>query len=93
MARRCRAQVLCSVLNNAGRRDGGSARTIVRATLPATAASIATASGRRKVTIPVPAFGVRTAASLLDRFEQFPITRDQLERVLIDLGREPVAVE
>ena len=39
---------------------------------------IAMAAGRRKLIIPVPVLPVRAAATLLDRFKFFPITRDQL---------------
>lgn len=39
---------------------------------------IARASGRRKLIIPVPVLAVRLAATLLDRFSFFPVTRDQL---------------
>jgi NADH dehydrogenase len=61
--------------------------------------TIATACGRKKVMLPVPALGVSTAAALLDRFEQFPVTRDQIKMLLqgntcspadlIGLGIEP----
>ena len=44
--------------------------------------TIATAVGRQKLMLPVPAFGVSTAAALLDRFESFPVTRDQLSMLL-----------
>jgi NADH dehydrogenase len=43
---------------------------------------IAAATGRQKLMLPVPAFGVSTAAALLDRFESFPVTRDQLSMLL-----------
>jgi uncharacterized protein YbjT (DUF2867 family) len=43
---------------------------------------IARAVGRRKLMVPVPALGVSTAATLLDRFESFPITRDQITMLL-----------
>ena len=43
---------------------------------------IADATGRRKLMLPVPALGVATAAALFDRFEGFPITRDQLTMLL-----------
>lgn len=39
---------------------------------------IAQASGKRKWAVPAPVFGVRSVAALLDRFEFFPISRDQL---------------
>jgi len=32
--------------------------------------------------LPVPVLGVQLAASLLDRFEDFPVTRDQLTMLL-----------
>lgn len=44
--------------------------------------TIAAAVGRRKLMLPVPALGVSTAAMLLDRFESFPVTRDQLRMLL-----------
>ena len=44
--------------------------------------TIAAAMGRQKLMLPVPALGVAAAATLLDRFEQFPITRDQLQMLL-----------
>lgn len=44
---------------------------------------IARACGKaNKLAVPVPAFHVRVAAMLLDRFEFFPITRDQLNMLL-----------
>lgn len=43
---------------------------------------IADASGRRKMMLPVPALGVSTAASLFDRWERFPITRDQIDMLM-----------
>jgi NADH dehydrogenase len=43
---------------------------------------IAAAVGRRKTVVPVPAGLVRAAASALDRFESFPITRDQLDMLM-----------
>ncbi|RMG33945.1 MAG: NAD-dependent epimerase/dehydratase family protein [Gammaproteobacteria bacterium] len=43
---------------------------------------IADALGRRKMMLPVPAAGVSGAAALLDRFESFPLTRDQLKMLL-----------
>jgi NADH dehydrogenase len=43
---------------------------------------IAKAVGRRKLMLPVPALGVTTAATLFDRFEAFPITRDQITMLL-----------
>ena len=44
--------------------------------------TIAAAAGRDKTMMPVPAFGVSTAAALLDRWDQFPITRDQLHMLM-----------
>ena len=44
--------------------------------------TIATATGRRKVMLPVPVFGVNTAATLFDRWERFPITREQIQMLL-----------
>jgi NADH dehydrogenase len=43
---------------------------------------IAAAVGRQKTMLPVPALGVSTAAALLERFERFPITRDQIRMLL-----------
>ncbi len=43
---------------------------------------LATARGRKKLMLPAPALGVIAAATLLDRFEAFPITRDQLRMLL-----------
>lgn len=62
---------------------------------------LAAARGRSKLMLPAPALGVMAAAALLDRFESFPITRDQI-RMLLDgnacaaddlrsLGIEPTA--
>jgi uncharacterized protein YbjT (DUF2867 family) len=44
--------------------------------------TIAAAVGKRKMLLPAPALGVRTAAALLDRFPWFPITRDQITMLL-----------
>lgn len=44
--------------------------------------TIAAASGKDKLMVPVPALGVSTAAMLLERFESFPLTRDQLSMLL-----------
>lgn len=44
---------------------------------------LAAARGRRKIMLPAPALGVMAAAALLDRFEFFPVTRDQI-RMLLD---------
>lgn len=43
---------------------------------------IAAAIGRRKTVIPVPAGLVRGVAALMDRFQSFPITRDQLDMLV-----------
>ena len=43
---------------------------------------IAAAVGREKRMVPVPAMGVSAVAMLLDRFESFPVTRDQLQMLL-----------
>ena len=43
---------------------------------------IARASGRKKLIVPVPAGLVAAAAGLLERFESFPLTRDQLTMLL-----------
>jgi len=43
---------------------------------------LAEAIGRRKLMLPAPAIGIAAAATLLDRFEFFPITRDQLRMLL-----------
>jgi uncharacterized protein YbjT (DUF2867 family) len=44
--------------------------------------TIARVVGRKKLMLPVPVHGVKLAAGLLDRFEQFPITRDQLTMLM-----------
>jgi NADH dehydrogenase len=44
--------------------------------------TIAMAVGRHKAMMPVPALGVSTAAALFERFESFPITRDQIAMLL-----------
>ncbi len=44
--------------------------------------TIAAACGRTKWMLPAPAIGVQAAASLLDRFPWFPITRDQISMLL-----------
>jgi NADH dehydrogenase len=49
---------------------------------PAIIRRIAEASGRRKLVIPVPATAVHFAATLLDRFRFFPLTRDQLAMLM-----------
>ncbi len=43
---------------------------------------IATAVGRQKLMFPVPALGVSAVAAVLDRFQAFPVTRDQLRMLL-----------
>ena len=43
---------------------------------------LAEATGRRKLMLPAPAIGISAAAALLERFEFFPITRDQLHMLL-----------
>ena len=43
---------------------------------------LAAARGRGKLMLPAPALGVMAAAALLDRFESFPITRDQIRMLL-----------
>ncbi len=43
---------------------------------------LAVVRGRRKLKVPVPALGLATAATLLDRFEAFPVTREQLQMLL-----------
>lgn len=40
--------------------------------------TIASACGKRKTAVPVPAFYVKTLATLLERVEMFPVTRDQI---------------
>lgn len=44
--------------------------------------TIAASVGKIKSMLPVPAISVQLAASLLDRFEDFPVTRDQLTMLL-----------
>lgn len=44
--------------------------------------TIAEALGQKKLMLPVPALGVSAAAALLDRFEAFPVTRDQIQMLL-----------
>ena len=53
---------------------------------------LAAVRGRRKLKVPVPALGVATAATLLDRFEAFPVTRDQLQMLLEGNTCEPSAL-
>ncbi len=43
---------------------------------------LASARGRNKLMLPAPALGVMAAAALLDRFESFPVTRDQIRMLL-----------
>ena len=43
---------------------------------------LAATRGRKKLMLPAPALGVMAAAALLDRFEAFPITRDQIRMLL-----------
>lgn len=43
---------------------------------------IATASGRRKLIVPMPVLPLKLAATLLDRFPFFPVTRDQLDMLV-----------
>ena len=60
---------------------------------------LAAARGRSKLMLPAPALGVMAAAALLERFEAFPITRDQVRMLLegnacpandlVKLGIEP----
>ncbi len=44
--------------------------------------TIAQAVDVKKLMLPVPVLGVRLAASVLDRYEEFPVTRDQLTMLL-----------
>jgi NADH dehydrogenase len=44
--------------------------------------AIAAAVGRKKTMVAAPAVGVSAVASLLDRFDSFPITRDQLKMLM-----------
>ena len=43
---------------------------------------IANSCGRNKFKIPVPAFGIKIVASFFDRYEWFPITKDQIIMLL-----------
>lgn len=45
-------------------------------------AVIAAASGRKKRMVPAPVGVIRAAASLLDRFDWFPVTREQLQMLM-----------
>lgn len=44
--------------------------------------TLAAACGRRKLIVPMPVLPVRFAATLLDRFDFFPLTRDQLTMLM-----------
>ena len=44
--------------------------------------TIARSVDRNKLALPVPVHGVKLVARMLDRFEQFPVTRDQLTMLL-----------
>jgi NADH dehydrogenase len=44
--------------------------------------TIAAAVGKKKLMLPAPVIGVKLAATLLDRFEDFPVTRDQLTMLM-----------
>jgi NADH dehydrogenase len=44
--------------------------------------TLAAVAGRRKLMLPVPALSISMAAAMLDRFEDFPITRDQIKMLL-----------
>ncbi len=44
--------------------------------------TIAEATGKRLVALPVPAWGLKQVAGLLERFPAFPITRDQLTMLM-----------
>ena len=44
--------------------------------------TIAAAVGKTKLMLPVPAWGVAAAAALCDRFEAFPVTRDQIRMLM-----------
>jgi NADH dehydrogenase len=43
---------------------------------------IAAATGKHKLMLPVPACGVAAAARVLERFEAFPVTREQIKMLL-----------
>lgn len=61
---------------------------------------IASAAGKRKLMLPVPACGVSLAASVLERFEAFPVTQEQISMLmegnacaaddLVELGITPL---
>lgn len=44
--------------------------------------TIATSYGKNKWTLPAPAWGIKSAAAVLDRFAWFPITRDQVTMLM-----------
>lgn len=44
--------------------------------------TIAAVVGRQKMMVPVPALGVSAIAAMFDRFESFPVTRDQIQMLL-----------
>ncbi|MDJ0779433.1 MAG: NAD(P)H-binding protein [Gammaproteobacteria bacterium] len=54
---------------------------------------LAAARGRSKLMLPAPALGVMAAAALLDRFESFPITRDQVRMLLVGNACAPDDLE
>ena len=64
---------------------------------------LAAATGRRKVMLPVPALGIDIAARLLQQFDDFPITHDQITMLvqgntcsaddLVGLGIRPLAFD
>ena len=57
-------------------------------------ATIARATGKRKLMLPAPAFAVKAAAGVLDSQPWFPITRDQITMLLEgNLCNEPGAFE
>jgi NADH dehydrogenase len=44
--------------------------------------TLADVAGKHKLSLPAPAWGVKIAAGLFDRFEFFPITRDQIDMLM-----------
>jgi NADH dehydrogenase len=44
--------------------------------------TLADVAGKHKLSLPAPAWGVKIAASVFDRFEFFPITRDQITMLM-----------
>jgi len=54
--------------------------------------TLARVRDKSKLMLPVPAFGVSTMAALLDRFEAFPLTRDQLTMLLEGNSCDPSAL-